>query len=292
MRAALAGMEFDRAASLFLAHPMMRFGLLRTEPGIPVLMYHSISDDSEPGVSPYYRLTTSPARFREQMQWLRKLGYAVISLSEALRRLDGHTLGTEPCVVLTFDDGFRDFFTHAWPVLAEFESTATVFLPTAFIGHSRKTFKGRECLTWAEIRKLHGQGVSFGAHTVNHPRLHSLPWTEVGRELRDSRERIEGELQVAVNTFAYPYAFPQEDSDFVAGFRRELVQQGYKAAVTTVIGRLFPGSDRLCMKRLPVNDRDDRALFEGKLAGAYDWVGGLQGLFRRTRRHASVVDAT
>ena len=96
--------------------------------------------------------------------------------------------------------------------------------------------------------------------------------------------RIENEVQSPVPMFAYPYAFPQEDRDFVNRFRHELLSQGYCGAVTTVIGRMRPGSDPLCLKRLPVSEADDELLLISKLAGAYDWVGGLQFLFRRAKK--------
>jgi peptidoglycan/xylan/chitin deacetylase (PgdA/CDA1 family) len=279
-------MQVDRFASIFVAHPLLSAGLLRLRPGIPILMYHSIADDPEPGVPDYYRLTTSPARFREQMLWLRERGYIVIPLGEALQRMATGTLDRPRSVVLTFDDGFRDFLTHAWPVLLDFGFTATVFLPTAFIGYTRRSFKGRECLTWAEVRELHATGARFGAHTVNHPVLYRLPWAEVRRELRDARLQIESELQVAVDAFAYPYAFPQEDEDFAARFKSQLLEQGYTWSVTTVIGRAEMGSDPLCLKRLPVNQSDDESLFETKLAGAYDWMGSFQLIVRHTKRRS------
>lgn len=250
---------------------------------IPILMYHSISDDVEKGVSPYYRVTTSPARFREHMRWLHEHGFAVIDLAEALRRLDTGSDDHVRSVVVTFDDGFQDFLTDAWPALAQYGFTASMFLPTAYIGNDRGSFKGRPCLTWGEVRELHAHGVSFGSHTVNHPVLHDLPWPDVTRELGDSKARIEDEVQERVNTFAYPFAFPQEDRRFVTRLRRELADLGFTGAVTTAIGRAKQGHDPLCLKRLPVNDCDDYRLFTSKLAGAYDWLGPVQLLSRAAK---------
>jgi len=281
-------LQLDRLGSLFVTRPLLDAGLLGARPGIPILMYHSISNDPEPGVRPYYRLATSPARFREQMRWLKDHQYAVIDLTEALHRIETHSNRAERAVVLTFDDGFRDFLLDAWPVLSDLGFTATVFLPTAYIGSAPRPFKGRDCMTWEDVRELRREGIRFGAHTVNHPALYRLPWREVQRELGDSRSRVEQELQEPVRAFAYPYAFPQEDRPFVKRFRTELQQAGYTRAVTTVIGRASAGSDPLCLERLPVSDCDDPALFSSKLAGAYDWVGGLQAAFRRTKRHATV----
>jgi peptidoglycan/xylan/chitin deacetylase (PgdA/CDA1 family) len=276
-------LQVDRLASVFVARPLLSAGLMSARPGIPILMYHSVSDDPEPGIPAYYRLATSPGRFREHMQWLRGAGYSVVSLSDAVRRLSTGRL-EGGVAVITFDDGFRDFHTHAWPVLADFGFTATMFLPTGYIGRERRSFKGRECLTWSEVRELARAGATFGSHTVTHPKLQGLPWPEIRRELRDSRAAIEEAIGGTSDTFAYPYAFPQEDAAFASRFTTMLADHGYGGAVTTVIGRADASSEPLCLERLPVNQADDRALFTTKLAGAYDWLGKVQLVVRHAKR--------
>jgi peptidoglycan/xylan/chitin deacetylase (PgdA/CDA1 family) len=282
-------MRWDRAVSVRVVRPLLQSGLLRPAAAVPILMYHSISEDPEPGVSPYYRLATSPARFRDHMRWLREDGYSVVGLSEAVRRVSTSPARDARFAVVTFDDGFRDFLTHAVPTLLDFGYKATMFLPTAFIGQARLSFKGRECLTWAEVRELQKWGMSFGAHTVTHPVLSRQPWSDVQHELRESRARIEAELHTAAESFAYPFAFPQEDRAFVSRLRQVLAEQGYAAGVTTMIGRACRRADPLCLPRVPVNDCDDRQLLLAKLAGAYDWAGTIQGAFRRAKRRYSTL---
>ena len=273
-------MRLDRTGALLLNGWLPRGSSFKT--ALPVLMYHSVSDDPEPGIHPYYRLATSPTRFAEQMGWLAESGYRVLSLDAALEAHQGPKQ-VERSVVVTFDDGYVDFIEHAWPVLESHGFSASVFLPTAYIGDTRCCFKGRECLTWAEVRELNARGVAFGSHTVNHPVLTQLSWQDVCAELHQSREQIEARLGGAVISFAYPFAFPQENGDFVSRFCRQLRLENYKAGVTTIVGRFGVGDDPLCMKRLPVNEGDDIALFRAKLAGAYDWVGDLQSAWKRGR---------
>jgi peptidoglycan/xylan/chitin deacetylase (PgdA/CDA1 family) len=277
--------RLDRFMTLRFCQPLLNSFRLSAGAAIPILMYHSISGDSERGVAHYYRVVTSPKRFSEQMRWLHDHEYEVISLAKLLQRIKEAPQKTGRCAVLTFDDGFRDFLTNAWPVLESFGYTASVFLPTAFIGINRKSFKGRECLTWSEVRDLHSYGISFGSHTVSHPLLNGLEWGAVQRELHDSRLQIEDRLQAPVVSFAYPYAFPKEDRDFVQRFKQELKNQGYRNAVTTVIGSARLGSDPLCLERLPVNDSDDVQFFEAKLSGAYDWMANPQVLMRLVKSH-------
>ena len=86
-------------------------------------------------------------------------------------------------MAITFDDGFRDFHTQAWPILERHCFTATMFLPTAYISEQRRSFQSKECLTWEEVRELRANGVRFGSHTVNHPMLHDMTWDGILSEL-------------------------------------------------------------------------------------------------------------
>jgi peptidoglycan/xylan/chitin deacetylase (PgdA/CDA1 family) len=275
----LSAVRIDRYLTLSVFQMLHRPG---GEGGkhVPILMYHGVSDDREDGVEPYYRLATDPRRFAEQMQWLRDSGYRGVSLETALAMPANGESGAGPLAVITFDDGLRDFYTTAGPIIQRHGFTATMYLPTAFIASQRKSFRGKECLTWDEVRELRAHGFRFGSHTVNHPKLHELSWNAVENELRLSKEGIEQELGEAVASFAYPYAFPQEDGHFTKTFTELLRGQGYRSCVTTVVGRMQPDDDPFCLKRLPVNSCDDKALFTAKLNGAYDWLSVVQKSFR------------
>src|SRR5262249_48419387 len=138
-------------------------------------------------------------------------------------------------VMITFDNGFRDFYDRAFPILKKHGHAATMFLPTAFIDEQRRSFKDKACMTWKEVRELRSQGMQFGSHTVNHPKLYQLSWKEIESELALSKEQIEQELNERITSFAYPYAFPQEDSAFARTFEEILRGQGYRNCLTTVV---------------------------------------------------------
>lgn len=246
-------------------------------------MYHSISTDPEPGFSPYYKVCTSPRRFAEQMQWLADHGWRGVGLTEglvAIKALKPGSVSREKLVGITFDDGFRDFLTEAFPVLQRHGFSATMYLPTNFIADSPRPFKSRECLTWPEVDELHRAGIEFGSHTASHPELVCLDWPQIERELRDSRAAIESRLGSHVPAFAYPFAFPQADEKFATGFRETLRAAGYESCVTTEIGIVAPGDNPLELRRLPANDCDDPALFRAKLDGDYDWLRLPQRTFK------------
>lgn len=275
--------RLDRDISLYFVRPFCRGGGVARSRPLPILMYHSISDDAEAGIGHYYRVATSPARFAEQMQWLDDIGWQGVSLEAGLNSL-GEAEPVRPLVAITFDDGFRDFHTTAWPTLQGHKFSATMYLPTAYIADQRKSFLGRECLTWAEVRELRSQGIRFGSHTVNHPKLYALGWPEIESELHESKTHIEQELGEEVRSFAYPFAYPQEDRAYARTLTALLRDHGYGSCSTTMIGRVNVGENRLELKRLPVNSCDDRALFLAKLAGAYDWLGQPQKWHRTLRR--------
>jgi peptidoglycan/xylan/chitin deacetylase (PgdA/CDA1 family) len=279
--------RIDRLVTLFIARSV------RTpdSAAVPVLMYHSIADKDEAGIHSYYRTCTSPAVFADHMSFLKATGYTTIGLPELVARLE------EPAdccrlVAITFDDGYHDFYRNALPVLHDLDFKATVFLATDFIGHGtstsasppvRRQLHGKDCMTWNEVREARRNGISFGSHTMTHPQLRDLSMDEVAEQITFSKQLIEQELGCAVESFAYPYAFPETDKRFVARLRAYLTQAGYLCGVCTSIGRVNRASDRLVMKRLPINSCDDSKLFQAKLKGAYDWLGAPQRWFKITK---------
>jgi hypothetical protein len=106
--------------------------------------------------------------------------------------------------------------------------------------------------------------------------LHDLNPAQIQEEIANSKKTIEEKTGCAVDSFAYPYAFPQADQDFKTRLRDTLTAAGYANGVCTTVGRASRGSDRFFLERLPVNGCDDETLFEAKLDGAYDWLGSFQ----------------
>lgn len=282
-------------------------------------MYHSISDEPEEGIAPYYKVCTSPRRFAEQMQWLKDWGYRGVTLSEGLdwlasppenpqlqvnskpaprrqsisqisttetaqrdKHASAHRGFTDKVVAITFDDGFRDFHTEAAPVLDRFGFAATMYLPTSFIGrHARAIFLNRECLLWQEVVELRDRGHEFGSHTSDHPKLVELDQRTIEGQLVASKAVIEEHLQDPICGFAYPFAYPQANSRFIFQLQRLLVSAGYKSCATTLIGALSQQQSPLEIPRYPVNEDDDHNLLLAKLNGSYDWLGALQFATKR-----------
>lgn len=277
-------MRIDRMLTLSVIAPLHEFFSTDTPAVIPILMYHSIAADIDDATHPYFRTVTSPQTFSQQVDLLRAQGFDAITLSQAIGLL--RSAGAKPPqlsrkVVITFDDGFRDFHTYAFPVLERAGFCATVFLASAFIG---KTFiTGRQCLSAAEVRSLCDRGVEFGSHSVSHRRLVDLSPDDLAEELATSKSSIEDVTGREVTLFSYPFRFPEEDSHFTAKLGRLLDECGYRGGVTTSIGRSTVQDDPRFLPRLPINDCDDTPLLRAKLAGHYDWLRSAQRLRKRSR---------
>jgi peptidoglycan/xylan/chitin deacetylase (PgdA/CDA1 family) len=205
-----------------------------------ILTYHSLNSSGAVIALP-------PETFRRQMRSLFDRGIAVVPL-ETLVAAPGHEIDG-PAAALTFDDGFDDFYQHAFPILGEYRFPATVFLVSGYCGRTNdwpgqpQWAGGRALLSWSRIAELQRGGVRFGAHTVTHPRLPALPWKQAAGEILDSKKQIEDRLGAAVTSFAYPYG---SDSARL----RHLVAENFAVGCSARLGQLRPDSPRESLERI------------------------------------------
>jgi peptidoglycan/xylan/chitin deacetylase (PgdA/CDA1 family) len=272
----------DRAISIGLARPVSHMLRKQSAPRVPILMYHGLQSEVG-GRHPYFETNTSREQFAAHMKFLDENGYTTVNLNEALEAMmTGRN--SENRVVITFDDGFRDFYTHAFPILAEYNFKATMFIVSGLTANETVRADGKEYMTWAEVREIHAHGIQIGSHTVNHPELYKLSPKEVEYEVRQSKETIEDGLGEAIQSFAYPYAFPEDDKKFTSHLQELLQTHGYENGVSTIIGTARSDDNWFFMPRLPVNSYDDLRFLAAKLEGGYDWLHKPQYLFKMTKK--------
>jgi peptidoglycan/xylan/chitin deacetylase (PgdA/CDA1 family) len=263
--------RFDRLVTVYLSHPLARLLGSQDRSRVPILMYHSISDNLFGMSHPYFHINTLPEVFSQQMRWLRNAGYRSIDLKQACTGLEAGT-DLSRTIVITFDDGYRDFYTDALPILKQCGFSATLFLATDRIHDAPARIEGADYLTWSDVRELHAEGIRFGSHTVSHPDLRSLGPEQIEYELGHSKEVLEEQLGVSIDAFSYPFGFPEEDKNFTRFLEDVLSNLGFDYGVSTILGRASRRSNRFFLPRLPVNSWDDTSLFRAKLEGGYDWL--------------------
>jgi hypothetical protein len=280
--------RIDRLATLYCAHPLKRVFDGTRASAVPILMYHSISENLFGKSHPYYQINTSPVAFAQQMRWLRDNSYHSMDLTEAYVALEDG-IDVSKTVVITFDDGYRDFYTDGFVVMKQCGFSATIFLATDRIRNKPVCVDGVDYLTWSEVRELHAGGIKFGSHTVTHPELRSLGPKQIDYELGYSKEMIEQKLGTPVESFAYPFAFPEEDKRFGSFLVEMLENHGFENGVSTIIGRARLGDNRFFLPRLPVNSWDDSDFLQAKLEGGYDWLHWPQWLRKSIRRNVTLM---
>lgn len=210
----------------------------------PILMYHSVS----PTATPQNRLSVAPQTFQRQMQFIKKFRYNVMPLEKLAdlirekKKIPGRT------VAITFDDGYKDNFIYAFPVLKRYNLPATIFIITDEVGRSQN-----DRLNWNEIREMRNSGlITFGSHTLSHPYLPDIAsGEELKRQIADSKKILEARLQEEINIFSYPVG------GFNAAIRQLVIDAGYKLAVTTSPGKKFANNDVFALKRLRISATSD-----------------------------------
>ena len=276
--------RLDRFLTLYFFHPIIKLSF-HNDLRIPILMYHSISEDIENGVHPYYQINTSPVLFAEHMKYLHNHNYSVINLTDMTKLFETRNKVISKYVVLTFDDGYHDFYNQAFPILNKYNFTATVYLPTGSIENQSLKLKGKDHLNWNEIRELLKRGIVFGSHSVTHPQLSLLRKEDTEYEIRKSKEAIEEKTGERVDSFSYPFKFPEELKYFTQLLSDVLKKYGYRYGVSTRIGRTYKNDDIYFRKRIPINSQDDLSLFKAKIEGGYDWLYHIQKLFKHRFSH-------
>jgi peptidoglycan/xylan/chitin deacetylase (PgdA/CDA1 family) len=243
-------------------------------------MYHSISDGAGPTCIP-------PEAFRRQMDLLEQSGSVVVSLGELGRWIDESRALPGRSAVLTFDDGFADFATAAFPELERRGWPATVFLPVGHVGrtdgwdsgqHGRKP---RSLLDWPAVADLAAAGIEFGGHGVTHRDLTQLSGDELSDEIARPKTMIEERLSRLVESFAAPYGrtAPAVDS---------LVRRHYRQAVSTELALAGPRSDHYAIPRIEMWYFRDPSRFDALLRGKAGSFLRFRRVLRRCRAFRGV----
>lgn len=207
---------------------------------VPVLMYHEIAD-AKATSSP---LAVAPDAFAKQLGYLRDAGFNTLTAGDLAAFLaDGAGELPERPIVLTFDDGYRDFYTRGLPVIKQNGFTATLFMTTGGMGEESIE---KPMLDWGQLAEVERAGIEIGAHTVTHPKLDILPEKDLRDELSISKRQLEDRLGVAIPGLAYPFGYSNPTVRAVA---REL---GYTYAYSVDNAMTTSAATKFTFPRLTV----------------------------------------
>lgn len=252
------------------------FGLLNRRQ-VTILCYHSVTAQNPPIPEDPHKLHLPVSSFVKHLEYLKRY-YNVISLDEFLAAVREHRELPDYSVVLTFEDGVRNFLTVATPALKRLGMPATNFVITDYtsvaatpnLNHKWQPADDRTFLSWPDIEELAQAGITFGSHTCTHPRLPELSGPEAEKELIDSHEALRARVPQTHVPLSYPYG---QVSDEI----RQLAQEaGYSCGMTTLAGTNDLQSDLFDLRRTVIAGDDDLPTFAARVAGITARVNRLR----------------
>ncbi len=232
-------------AKILLGRPLKRFIVSNH---VWILAFHRVDDLGHPD-----HLTCGIQEFVDVCDFLSRT-FRVVPLSQQLDELGGKDSGGT--LSITFDDGYRDNFEHAAPILERFGLPATFFVATGFIGSDEVAWwdkslpKRPEWMTWDQVRSLHSRGFEIGCHTVSHADLGSIPRESALRELEESTGRLNDELGRDIDLFAYPYG---GEAHMNAENLLLVKASGLRCSLSCYGGVNQINADPYALRRIPIN---------------------------------------
>lgn len=232
-------------------------GIARSNGGVPILLYHDLSDDTSD------EYTVTAAQFAAQMEWLYSNGYQAISLSGL-----GDRLIPEKAVVITFDDGYASFMDFAFPLFRGYGFKATINIIGEYIGSYIPDGRKRPMLSWDEYRYLTASGiVNLGCHTYNlhvfrHRGAAGVSEGTLRQDLDLFQKTMKREIGKPTEIIAWPYGFYTDSAKAVAA------QTGIRYMLTSQRGFLDPAGSFTAIPRINIGGDTTFRTFKSLLGDA------------------------
>jgi len=239
---------------------------------VPVLMYHQIAMPTVEQEA--LELAVSAGRFELQMIYLREQGFTSITLSE-INKLDLEGGDLRKKLAITFDDGYLDNYDEAFPILKQYDFSATIFLTTDFVGKTHAWGLGQQhrYMDWHHCRELAMEGISFQSHTCSHPDLTMVSDEAIIREVTISRKVIEDILGIPVQHLSYPFG----------RYDRRVIELTKAAGYESAYASGLSERGRFCGERFRVRSFEGVWAFSLKTNVWSSWIRSLwnvRSLFR------------
>lgn len=211
--------------------------------GIPVLYYHSVKESADNEV------TIKPEKLKEELKYIHDEGYITLTM----KQLEDYILNNSPIpeksILITFDDGYMDNYYNAFPILKEFNMTATIFCITSELD-------GSYYLSKEAIKEMSDYGIDIESHTVSHPHLNKLQYDKQLGELIESKKILEGITGRKISSIAYPFG------DFNADSIKAAKEAGYLLGFTTKLGLSDRNDNPLALDRIYISSKYEMNTFK------------------------------
>ncbi|WP_160688723.1 polysaccharide deacetylase family protein [Clostridium sp. C2-6-12] len=217
--------------------------LINDNRGVPVLYYHSVRESADNEV------TIKPEILREHLKYINEQGYTTLTM----KQLEDYILNNSPIpeksILITFDDGYMDNYYNAFPILKEFNMTATIFCITSELD-------GSYYLSKEAIKEISDYGIDIESHTVTHPHLNKLKYDKQLEELLESKKTLEGITGKEITSIAYPFG------DFDDNSVKAAKEAGYTLGFTTKLGLSDRNDNPLVLDRIYISSEYNMNTFK------------------------------
>jgi len=262
---------------------------------VRILVYHSLcSTNQDRGKDEWKEWDVSSKAFETQMRLLSKKAYNVLSVDETLNILKTGKRFPPRAVCITFDDGYRNNYTYAFPILLRHGLRATFYLVTGYIGAHRlfawiKTHDAinavnaqnpspNQPLDWDEVSEMMSHGMEFASHSHTHPNFSDIDLSTVEWEIIESRRQLAINLSSYSNTFACPFGV---HGPGVERLKSYLKATDFRGAFLGKYGAAGPKTDCFDLPRISIYGGDSINVFKHKIDGAYDWISSFYYYWQR-----------
>jgi len=220
----IAAMSTASASYPITLAPIKNIKLSKGKLLVPIVMYHYI--EPMPAETTLKNLYLDPTIFEDQIRILSRAGYTFVTVRQIGRALRVKAPLPQHPLALTFDDGYEDFYTLAFPILKKYNAKATIYIIVDFLGQPGY-------LTRSQVRELSKSGlVEIAAHTLSHADLSKADNRTAWKEIYQSKIMLEKIIGGAVDDFAYPFGFYTGRDEFLVS------QAGYLTAASTHPGEI------------------------------------------------------
>ncbi len=225
-------------------------------PRIAILLYHSIASNVQPGYQPF---AIEPATFRRHLDLVAAEGYQPVTVSQLVARMAASPAGgaggegglSAKVAVLTFDDGFLDFYTTVLPELVARGFPASLYVVAGLMGGRSEWLRNvgeqdRPLMTPAMVREVADLGIECGSHGLFHRPLDAISRRDAAREVAVSKRALEDVTGHAVHSIAYPYGYHDR------WLRNAVIDEGYTSGAAVKNALSHPLDDQFGLARLTV----------------------------------------
>lgn len=257
---------------IIIATALLAAFILGQQYVVPILMYHSI----DPAASARNRLAITADTFDKQMHFLKSRHYNVITLEELVGLIKNKKQVPAKTICISTDDGYRDNYTYAFPILKKYNLPATMFIIIDEVGRPQG-----DRLSWDEIKIMQDSGlITFGSHTLGpEPLINFKSEAQIKRQIFDSKKILEEKLGSKVELFSYPEGL------FDSRIKQLVIDAGYSGAVATNPGKDYADDDVFLLKRLRISENSSNMLiFAIESSGFYTFLKEYQKE-RKKRKH-------